>query len=247
MWVVPTIHPAALLRDQTMQWAVKHDLAKAVRIHKEGVTRVPKCYRAGGLGHMPEWSIFPALHDVEKFMERWRGQLLSCDFESTFQGKVMCLGMWPVEEIWEEQGLCVPFAVRGGGPYWNPGEEVAVKQLVFGMLQDETWPKVGQNWVGFDEQLAKSAWGITVRGTIGDCMVAHHLVMPELPHSLAFQSSICTDLGPYKLEVHETEEKDDSNKFENITDYDERKLRTYCLEDCIAGGAAWRDLREAMA
>lgn len=248
MYVVPTFHPAALLRDQTMMLATISDLRKAVRVAAEGPTLIPACERSGGLGHMPEWATFPTAQNVREWLHNYEGETLACDLEATFMGQIMCLGLWPVDDYLTDQGLCIPFLNQGGGPYWTPVEGMEVKSLVHKFLGDAEWPKVWQNGVGFDIPLLREAWGLEVRGTIGDTMVAHHLVMPELPHGLAFLSSIFTDMGPYKIEVHATtaEAKDDLLKFEDVLRYPERPLREYCLKDCFATAAAWVALAEMM-
>lgn len=247
-WIVPSLHPAALVRDQTMQLAVISDLEKALRIQRDGgPSLVPACYRAGQPASRE--SLFPDVDYVLGWLDHYKGQLLALDIESTYQGQIMCLGMWPVETALEDEGLCVPFWSRGGIKYWNALDELRVKQAVFGMLTDADWPKVGQNFVGFDVPRMKQAWGVDTVGVIGDTMVAHWCCMPELPHGLAFLSSIFTDLSPYKAEVHTNEsEKDDVDKWEAVLDYDDRNLREYCCHgDCFATAVTWRGLREMMA
>lgn len=246
-WIVPSLHPAALIRDQTMTLAVIADLQKALRIQKDGgPSLLPACYRAGQ--PMPHYTMFPTVDGVLEWLARYQGCTLSLDIESTYHGQIMCLGMWPVDTALEDEGLCVPFYSRGSVKYWNGLDELRVKQAVFGMLSDASWPKVGQNFVGFDVPRMKQAWGVDTQGVIGDTMVAHWCCMPELPHGLAFLSSIFTDLSPYKAEVHTNEtEKDDVDKWERVEEYDDRNLREYCLLDCFATAMAWRALEEMMA
>lgn len=246
-WIVPTLHPAALVRDQTMTLAVLSDLEKARRIHADGgPTLIPACYRAGQ--PMPHYAIFPTAQCVIDWLAAHKGHTLSLDIESTYFDQIMCLGIWSVDTALEDEGICVPFFSRGGVKYWNTLDELRVKEAVFSMLADATWPKVGQNFVGFDVPMMRKVWGVETRGVIGDTMVAHWSVMPELLHGLAFLSSIFTDLSPYKVEVHSNEtEKDDTDKWQAVQDYDDRNLREYCLLDTFATALAWIALVRMMA
>lgn len=199
---------------------------------------------------MPHWSIFPTFSDVRAWLEAHYRATLSFDLESTYQGDVMCMGLWPVDNWLDEQGICIPLLKQGGKPYWdNQLDRLRVMDMIFTMLRDPHWAKVGQNVAGFDIPLMRKAWGIETQGLLGDTMIAHSLVMPELPHSLAFLSSIFTDLSPYKIEVHETstEEKDDTDKWENIQHYDDYKLREYCLLDTFATAGSWVHLERMMS
>lgn len=246
-YIIPTYHPAALLRDQTMQIAVLSDLAKAVRIQAHGPSLVPYCYRDGQL--MPDWAIFPDCDRILHWLNEFRGQTLSLDLESTYHEQIMCMGLWPVDDDLETQGICIPFRKRGLHDYWDSQHDrMRVMDAVFTMLQDANWGKVGQNIAGFDIPLMERAWGIRTRGLVGDTMVAHSLCMPELPHGLAFLSSMFTDLGPFKRDVHTNEsEKDDTNKWEMVQEYDDRNLRSYCLLDTFSTSRVWKALERMMA
>lgn len=247
VWLVPTIHPAKILRSQTMQYAVVEDLRKACRIQKEGPTLLPMAYREGG--EFPYWSHHPSLEDLETWLSNHRHHTLSLDLEVTFTDRLMCMGMWCVDCLWDSQGICAPFMRKGGLAYWGAGEELQAKALCRSMLEDKDWPKIGQNWVGFDELVLKRIWGIEVKGCIGDTMIAHWLCFPELPHGLSFIGSLCTDLGPFKEEVHTssgTDDDDTAGKWENVEQYDDVNLRTYCMLDAFTAAVEWRRLEEVM-
>lgn len=199
---------------------------------------------------MPQWSIFPTADDVLSWLDAHHHQALSFDLESTYQGSIMCMGLWPVDNWLDAQGICIPFLKQGGRPYWdNQLDRLRVMDAVFTMLRDPAWGKIGQNVAGFDIPLIRKTWGVETAGLIGDTMIAHSLVMPELPHGLAFLSSIFTDLSPYKLEVHEdaTDERDDVDKWTNVQHYDDFKLREYCLLDTFATAGAWVHLERMMS
>ena len=246
-YIVPTYHPAYLLRDATFQIAVISDLEKAIRIAEHGPTLIPKCYRDNQ--PMPTWAITPDAKTILDWLAAHKGQTLSLDLESTYRDEVMCMGLWPVDRACTEQGLCIPFRKQYGKDYWDSQHDrLRVVCAVFDMLRDPAWPKIGQNIAGFDIPLMKRVWDIETRGLLGDTMVMHSLVMPELPHGLAFLSSIFTDLGAFKRDVHTNEsEKDDVNKWEAVQDYADDNLRTYCLLDCFATALTWTALERMAA
>jgi len=267
-YIVPSYHPAYLLRNQTLTKPTIEDFRKAARIHETGPTRIPIAERENG--SMADAALFPLLDDVEGFFKGWgrTHTRMSIDFEATMTGIPWCVGFWPCDsedQVLTTQGICIPFHKQGGENYWSPRDHEATMWLLKEYLEDPTQPKVGQNWVGYDggyndhgweesdHSLAYRAFGIRVRGLVLDTMVAHHAVSPELPHSLAFQSSLCTDLGAYKLEVHATssvddEKEDDAQKgIQNVKDVDDRVLRGYCLRDCFAAGLSACELERVMA
>ncbi len=232
-----------------MTLAVLSDLEKALRIQRDGgPTLIPAPYRAGV--PMPDDTIFPTVDGVLTWLAAHRDHTLSLDLEATYHDKIMCMGLWSVEAALEDTGICIPFFKQGGPRYWGSAlDDLRIKQAVFDMLTDATWHKIGQNIAGFDVPLMEKVWGVEVRGVIGDTMLAHWACMPELPHGLAFLSSIFTDLSPYKIEVHtnESDEKDDVDKWEAVQDYDDRNLREYCLLDTFATALSWTALEGMMA
>lgn len=234
-----------------MQAAVISDLKKAVRIHKDGgLTYIPRMERLHGA--MPMWATHPTLEDVVRFFGDYRRRRLAADFEATLRRVPWCVGFWPVDTWLEDQGICVPFRSQGGAKYWAPDEEREVLSIVREVFEDPKWPVWGQNFAGYDVTLVRDL-GWACRSEVDDnpveqdTMVSAHAVYPELPQSLAFQSSRFTDMGPYKLEVKERdkalddEDEDDTMQatgIENVAEIDDTKLRTYCLRDCFATAGA---------
>lgn len=255
-WVLPTFHPAKLLRDQTMQIAVIRDLKKAVRVQREGGLRfIPAAERLDDA--MPRWATHPTLDDVKRWLVWYQHAgkpRMACDWEAHIATREpWCLGLWPVDTWLTEQGICIPFRCKGGGQYWEPHELPVVKDILRTFFSDPKWLKWGQNWVGYDHEIVEEFLSLP-DGNVGlelDTLPAWHSVYAELPQALAFQSSLVTDLGAYKLEVHQTnlddEEEDDTNKgWLHIEEKDDTKLRTYCMRDCFATAGSGLELEEMM-
>lgn len=249
LFIVPTIHPARFFRDATLAFAAVQDWKKAVRVQREGVTRV----------HRPiePWQWHPSLTEVRGFFTTrlvLDGGPYSVDFEATVEGEPVCMAVWSCKDPRESYGICVPFLSQGGAKYWSPEEWPIVFNIVKLFLEAPHIPKVGQNVVGYDwgippwntRSLVKRAWGIDVQGTLADTMVDHHACFPELRHALAFQASIATDLPPYKFEYHETltetEDDDDEDDWTRLLDKPDEATRVYCLKDAYATAECYSGL-----
>ncbi len=243
-YIIPAIHLAALLRDQTMAVATLADLKKAVRIAKDGgPTLIPACYAKGE--EFPQWSTHPNLNQVLWWLGEHQEDTLALDLETTYSGIIMCCGLWSVERALDDQGICIPFYSQGTQKYWNTIDELKIKEALFGAIKRNRI--IGQNAAGFDVPMMKKNWGIDYVKLYADTMVAHSLVMPELPHGLAFMSSMFTDLSPYKYEFGESkEQKDDVDKWERVQDMPDMELRIYNLLDCFATALVWQALEPMM-
>jgi len=238
-FILPMCHPAKFFRSQTNQFTAELDWEKAIRIQKEGPTIV----------HPPfeDWQWRPTVDHVESYFSSM-GTDSDCgpwsiDFEATVDRRIVCLGLWSCHNPLRHRGLCIPFLSQGGVSYWNPQDEQYVMGLVRSFFTDPSIGKIGHNAAGYDlgvtpfnkHSLIKQAWGIDVQGFIADTMVMHHTAFCELRHSLAFCSSISTDLGPYKEELWEEdgqdEEEDDELDWTRILDRSTERVTKYCLKD----------------
>lgn len=248
-FILPIIHPAKFFRNQVNQFTGVLDWERAVRIQKEGPSIV----------HPPfeDWQWHPTLEVLANYFDSmgtsdnlgpW-----SIDFEATVDRRVVCLGIWSTVQPCTHRGLCIPFLSQGGVPYWTASEELRVRELLRCFFTDPMLGKVGQNTVGYDtgyppfhvRSLVYQAWGIVVRGIVGDTMAAHHTCFSELRHSLAFLSSVATDMGPYKEELwdEDQDEDDDSEKdWTRILERPDERVRKYNLKDAFAQAVVWNGM-----
>lgn len=252
-YVLPVLHAASFFRDNTLAFTGVKDWEKAVRIQKEGPTIV----------HPPieEWQWRPDLRhcdDYFRHMLRDDPGPWSFDFEATLRRDVVCLGIWSCAEPTHHRGLCIPFLSQGGSRYWSSTDELRVMELCREFFTNPLLPKIGQNTVGYDtgyppfngRSLLKQAWGVDIHGLVGDTLVAHHMCFSELRHGLAFQSSIVTDLSPYKEELwdtDQTEDDDEPDDFTRILDLPDERVRKYNLKDAFAQAVCWNELAEEMS
>lgn len=183
--IVPTFHPAAVMRDWKLMAPAVGDLIRAGRESEFPEVRYPKV----------ELLVEPTVDEALAFMEECKGSdLLSVDIETGW-GQITCIGFAPTPE----RAMCVPFVDtrRPNSSYWRTvEEELHVWKGVRDLLAHPV-PKVGQNFTYDAAWLYKKA-GIVVNNYLHDTRLMHHAKYAELPKSLEFMGASYTDLGPWK-------------------------------------------------
>jgi len=186
--LLPTYHPAAVLRGPELRPIVLADFDKATRESAYPDIRRP---------HRDIW-IEPSLDDIKRFIESYIRQRpydpLSVDIE-TYGSRITCIGFG-----YTDVAIVVPFddSRTKSGNYWPTLEaERAVWGLIRPVLEDERIPKLFQNGLYDIAFLARSV-GILVRGAEEDTMLLHHALQPEMEKSLGFLGSVYADEGAWK-------------------------------------------------
>jgi hypothetical protein len=185
--VLPTYHPAAVLRQWDLRPTTIADLMKAKREAEYPEIRRPR----------REIWIEPTLEDMEEFYERYIApcKRLSVDIE-TAGSQITCIGFAPSREI----GIVIPFldTRRKTRSYWPSGEdERRAWAFVVRILSAGGITKLFQNGL-YDIAFLWRAYGIKVLGAEHDTMLLHHALQPESLKALGFLGSIYTDEGPWK-------------------------------------------------
>lgn len=185
--VLPTYHPAGVMRNWSWRPIVIADLMKAAR---EG--QFPEIRR-------PERTVTvnPTLTEVLAFAQRVLQAppaLLAVDIE-TEGGQIKCIGFAPSRG----EALVVPFWDKGkaGWSYWDDTQsEWAAWNAVQVMLESPV-PKVFQNGLYDLQYILKT--GIRPAALYEDTMLLHHSLYPELQKGLGFLGSIYTAEASWKL------------------------------------------------
>lgn len=202
--VVPTIHPAALLRGRDddgrtttkeggtggmwkMLSAVVHDVQKA-----KVQSKFPE-YKL-----RPRNILFnPVGAEAEAAVDRLlRGKVMHFDVETHGGTNLSMAGFSDGDPEWAVVWLAknYGFHTLEEGTITYPGQLGIIK----GLLESDI-PKAGQNIHNYDVPMLDSI-GIHVRNIWWDTLVAQHVLVPDLPKKLAFQTSIYTDIPFYKPE-----------------------------------------------
>lgn len=196
--VLPTYHPAAVLRQWELRPTTVFDLIKARREAEFPEIRRPK----------REIWIEPTLEDINAFIGQYiKGStILSVDIE-TSGNQITCIGFAPDAG----RALVVPFydGRRKHKSYWpDARSEQAAWKLVQSILSDRTIKKVFQNGL-YDLAFIWRSVGIATLGAEEDTMLAHHALQPESLKGLAFLGSIYSDETNWKSQRKTTTIKTD--------------------------------------
>lgn len=195
--VLPTFHPAAVLRQWDHRPTVLADLMKAGREMAFPELR-PSVER--------ELWIEPTLEEIQEFSRRYiepSNGILSIDIETRKHSQISCIGFAP-DPL---RALCIPFIDerKEDWNYWRPEQEVWCWNFVKRLCLTER-PKVLQNGA-YDVQYLWRKMGITVRNWRHDTMLLHHAAQPELPKGLGFLGSVYCQEAAWKSIRKESEEE----------------------------------------
>lgn len=177
--VIPTFHPRFVIENWKMRGVVVEDVKKALRIGKEGY-------------HEPLFNtiIKPALYEVEEAIkELSRCNMFSFDIEVVGSGQIACIGFGSTcDKTGKRKSICIPFKF-GFHNYWNEYEEWHIWEMLRELFQGDQL-KIGQN-LNYDLSKLLPFIGEPSPPWY-DLMMAHHLLEAELPHTLAFMTSLDT-------------------------------------------------------
>lgn len=186
--IIPTYHPAAVLRQWDWRAVAVADLRRAKKILDVGPPRRP----AWRFSIRPSFSqVISILQSLEIRLAAGEELWLDLDLE-TKAGHIACCGI-----SWTRlDALCIPFMVRENKEgYWPPDEEASVIYQLYRVL---THPRVKVRWQNglYDAQYIYRHWHFIPRG-VQDTMISQHALFVALPKSLAFQASMYAEWYVY--------------------------------------------------
>lgn len=198
--LVPTYHPAFVLRQWQMFPVVVGDLVRAAAQAEIG-PRIILPRR--------ELTLEPTLQDIRDYLPRLLSStLLSVDIETT-AGQITDIGFAPDKE----HAINIPFwdSRNANRSYWaTAAEEVEALGYVEEVLDSDV-PKLGQNFGAYDFYWLFEKYKLRVRNLRHDTRLLHHALYAELPKSLAFMGASYTEQGAWKQWGHmaSKEKRDD--------------------------------------
>lgn len=189
--VLPTYHPAAVMREWKLRPIVMKDLEKALR-----ESEFPELRRLAR-----EVWIEPTISDLLEFDHYiTNAKRLSIDIE-TYANQITCIGFAPSID----RALVVPF-FAGSSPshnYWPTlHDELVAWDYVKRWCQHPC--VLGQNII-YDMHFLWRSYGIAVPGQRHDTMLLHHALQPEMEKGLGFLGSVYTDEASWKIMRTESE------------------------------------------
>jgi DNA polymerase len=186
--VIPTLHPAAVLREWKQRSIAINDLRRAAR------------FRYGSVYPKPEWnfrleSTYAAtITCLDQLLVRSYhrdGLDVSFDIETRY-GHIACVGL-----AWSRtEAICIPI-LQSGKPegYWTLDEESEIVYRLYRILTDPFVRVIGQNLL-YDSQYTWKHWGFVPRVT-QDTMISQHAIFSDLPKGLGFLGSMYCDYFVY--------------------------------------------------
>lgn len=214
-YVVPTYHPASILRDWSQRFVAVQDLRRARRLLNGEISR-------------PEYDFIvqPSFEQVIDWFD-WIFEKLKAgpyklagDIETLKQKFIDCIGF-----AWTPtKAICIPFVDfrRDNRAYWSIEEEVWIVKKLRELLSHPNLQLVGQNW-DYDYQYLARHFGVDARRW-RDTMTTHHVLFAGLPNALDFQSSLYLDWHEYWKDEGKDRHKD----------MDQLRHWTYNAKDCVA-------------
>jgi DNA polymerase len=186
--LIPTIHPASVLREWSQRPIVVNDLRRAAR------------FKDGRPYPDPKWNfkIRPSYEDVIRRLDQlyircFHGEpvRISFDLETRF-GHIACAGIsWTLTDA-----LCIPFmAVGRPGGYWSESEEPEIIYRLFRLLTHKNCKVIGQNLL-YDCQYTWKHWHF-VPNVVQDTMISQHAIFSDMPKGLGFLGSMYCDYFIY--------------------------------------------------
>lgn len=179
--VVPTIHPAAVLREWSFRAAVVHDLRRAAK-HLDSREYSPPAYNF--ILRPTITQVADAVNAMAAILNTGRELWVDVDLE-TSSGHIACCGL-----SWSRlDAICIPFMTRVSKEgYWSEEEET---EIIFWLYRLLTHPKVRVRWQNglYDAQYIHRWWHFLPRGA-QDTMISQHAIFSDQPKSLAYQASV---------------------------------------------------------
>lgn len=220
--VLPTVHPAAILREWGLRPIVLQDLRRAKR---ESLTaEIVK----------PAWDFVlrPTIEQVIMWCQLTIEMMdegphtLTCDIE-TRQGQIACIGLaWSTKHA-----MCIPLmCIERKEGYWTAYEEVEVVLALRKVLTHPNARIIFQNGA-YDLQYFAHQYGFLPRIS-DDTMLMQHVAFPGLRKGLDFLSSMYCNYHRYW--------KDDGKTWDPTIPEDQ--LWIYNCEDCVRTYEVWQSL-----
>ena len=183
--VVPTIHPAGILRKYSWHPMLIRDLQRAKHESEFPELRLPQ--RQMYLSPSFDWCV------------AYIKGLMQCHTPVAFDIEVIGRDVACIAFATDpfESCMCIPF-IAAGGRYFPPDQEAVLWKLIGHVLESPNVKKVGQ-FVVFDVAFLFHEYGIRTVN-VEDTMTAIATTFHELPRGLDFITSMYTDEPYYKDE-----------------------------------------------
>jgi uracil-DNA glycosylase family 4 len=193
-YVLPTLHPALVMRAWEWRQYVKHDLR----------SRIPMALCHNWNGPPVTRVIFPTFEQTKSHLEDWLRQMDSgkelihaVDIE-TKRRNITCIGI-ATSKIWS---ICIPLSglneeTKCLEDYYESAEqECEIRLLLRKYLRHPNLKQIGQNYL-YDMQYCSRDFSAPDIKCYFDTMLAQHAMFPGTPKSLDMLASLYCDYYTY--------------------------------------------------
>lgn len=196
--MIPTYHPARILRQYHLKRSLIGDLTKARELANGEVFPDTFSYIAE-----------PTLKDIEDFYEEAKSfGLVAEDIETLPAYKaITCIGFGM-----PHRSICVPFfhEKKPGYNYWDTKEEeYKALMLCKAISEDKNIKKIFHK-CNYDIPWLADILGIEIEGEVSDSIVIHGNMFAELPHSLSDLTATWLLFPPWKA-LHSSNKSSDAS------------------------------------
>lgn len=181
--VVPTYHPALILRQWTWRRITIHDLKRAKAWAKD------REIKDTNYNFIIRPNFDTAIGVIRQLLDQAdKGPLRLWPDIETRAGHIACFGM-----AWnQESAICIPLmCVENSEGYWGLEEEIHIIFLLSWLLKHKNVTCVGQNF-HYDAQYLWRWWGF-VPNVVGDTMLQQHSMFCNMPKALDYIASLYCD------------------------------------------------------
>lgn len=221
--VIPTFHPAAILRQWDWRAAGVSDLRRAARHAKDRIYNFPD----QRFIVRPNFSqVIERLQMLLNYLDDcrtygWNYIWLDVDIETGIKIKhLKCIGI-----SWSKQdALCIPFVHKGWQDYWNEEEESWIVWYLYKVMTHPAALCRMQNGL-FDCQYIHRMWHF-VPNVGQDTMISQHAIFSDQPKALYYQASLYAE--NYVFWKEEGKGMEDA-----YTPQDENQGWVYNCKDCV--------------
>lgn len=186
--VIPSLHPAACLRTTEWTYLLHFDVKSRLVPHSSS-PKVPE--------DLNTYILKPSFDEMEEFLMRCKeAKRVAVDIEVA-RREVSCISFA------HEKGtaISIPFWSLREGHLMTSDQELIIWKRIASILEDEKIEIIYHN-AAFDATFLYNKYGI-VSKSIHDTMVAQAILFPDFSKSLAFATSLYTDMAYYKDEGKE--------------------------------------------
>lgn len=224
--VLPTVHPAFVLRSPLWEPVIQNDFERVARILKNGWVAPENLNNR----------ISISIKTVEALRRELRGfgHFVSVDVETTeepaWKNRLLCLS---ITDVQTEKTVVIPWVreLDGTGGYFGPRQQEVADFLSDFLVQRRS---VTHNGPAFDH-IVLNRHGIEV-GEWDDTLIAHHAFASHMPQNLGHVTTMYVDAPAWKQEQKQRQQRGELRVTKDLHRYNGR--------DTLYTALDWKGMQE---